>query len=436
MELKPTSQTFTHYIFFWIGQLISILGSSVTRFVIITWIGAETRSPTFLSIAFFLSALPMVIIPPLIGVYIDRWNRKITIIIADSLQAFTTFLMIIFFMTNIANYWLIISLNAVRAIFQAIHFPTVNAIIPIMIPKKHLSRMNAINYLFTGGIQILGPIIGGIFLTIVENNPTIKIQDILWIDIITFGIALIPLLAITIPSVVSNSDKTKKITFLKDFKFGLTVLKSVKSFLILIIFISFINLLNMPFSTQLLLFVLINHSGTKLDYSLIAAMFQIGFVIGAIIAMVKKHWKHKELIILYSCFIGIAGYSLLTIAPRGYFIIMGIGALIQGSMIPMANTMFLTILQTKIPAETQGRVFSTVASIAAAVTPLGMLISGPIADLIGIQLLFIFALYLQFVTIVITWYFTDLKNIIKAESKQEQIIEQEEVKLRPEQIEY
>ncbi|MDX1797170.1 MAG: MFS transporter [Candidatus Lokiarchaeia archaeon] len=436
MEPKPTSQTFTHYIFFWIGQLISMLGSSVTRFVIITWIGAETLSPTFLSIAFFLSALPMVIIPPLIGVYIDRWNRKITIIMADSLQAFTTFMMIIFFMTNMANYWLIISLNVVRAICQAIHFPTVNAIIPIMIPKKHLSRMNAINYLFTGGIQILGPIIGGIFLTIVENNPAIKIEHILWIDIITFGIALIPLLAITIPSVVSNSDKTKKITFIKDFKFGLNVLKSVKSFLILIIFISFINLLNMPFSTQLLLFVLINHSGTVLDYSIITALLQIGFVIGAIIATVKKHWKHKELIILYSCFIGITGYSLLTIAPKGYFIMMAIGALIQGFMIPIANTMFLTILQTKIPAETQGRVFSIVASIAAAVTPLGMLISGPIADLIGIQLLFIFALYLQFVAIVITWYFTDLKNIIKAESKQEQIIEQEEIKLRPEQIEY
>jgi DHA3 family macrolide efflux protein-like MFS transporter len=344
--------------------------------------------------------------------------------------------MIIFFASNIASYWLVISLNVLRAICQAIHFPTVNAIIPIMIPKKHLSRMNAINYLFTGGIQIIGPIIGGVFYTIIENNPLLKIEHILWIDIITFGIALIPLLAITIPSVSSNSDQTKKIAFVKEFKSGLKVLKSVKSFLILIIFISFINLLNMPFTTQLLLFVLINHSGVVLDYSLIIAFFQVGLVIGSIIALIKKHWKHKELIILYSCFIGIAGYSLLTFAPTGYFILMAIGALIHGSMIPIANTMFLTILQTKVPAETQGRVFSIVISIAAAVTPLGMLISGPIADLVGIYLLFIFALYLQFVAIVITWYFTDLKNIIKAESKEEKIIEKEEIELRPEQIEY
>ncbi|MFW9971374.1 MAG: MFS transporter [Candidatus Odinarchaeota archaeon] len=436
MKSVPTKHTFTHYIFFWIGQLISMLGSSITRFVIITWIGKETLSPTFLSIAYFLTAIPMVIIPPLIGVYIDRWNRKITIFLADALQAFTTFVMIIFFASNIINYWLVISLNVVRAIFQAVHFPTVNAIIPIMIPKKYLSRMNAINYLFTGGIQILGPILGGIFLTLIEINPMLKIEHILWIDIITFGIAVIPLLLITIPSVTSNSERSKKVPFIKDFKFGLKILKSVKSFVILIIFISFINLLNMPFTTQLLLFVLINHSGGVLDYSLITALLQIGFVIGAIIALVKKHWKHKELIILYSCFIGIAGYTLLTLAPKGYFFIMAFGSLIHGSMIPIANTMFLTILQTKIPAETQGRVFSIVSSIAAAVTPIGMLISGPIADLIGIQLLFIASLYLQFVAIVITWYFTDLKNIIKKESQLEIIKEKEQIQLSSEQIEY
>jgi DHA3 family macrolide efflux protein-like MFS transporter len=436
MESTANRNTFIHYIFFWIGQLISMLGSSITRFIIITWIGAETLSPTFLSVAYFLTALPMVIIPPIVGVYIDRWNRKITIAIVDSLQAFTTFMMIIFFASNIASYWVIILLNILRAIFQAIHFPTVNAIIPIMIPKKHLSRMNAINYLFTGGIQIIGPIIGGIFYTMIENNPLLKLEHILWIDIITFGIALIPLLAISIPSVNSNLNQTKKVSFLKDFKSGLKVLKSVKSFLILIIFISFINLLNMPFTTQLLLFVLIDHSGVVLDYSLIIALFQVGLVVGSIIALIKKHWKHRELIILYSCFIGIGGYSLLTLAPKGYFILMAIGALIHASMIPIANTMFLTILQTKVPAETQGRVFSIVISIAAGVTPIGMLISGPIADLIGIYLLFIFALYLQFVTIVITWYFTDLKNIIKSENKLEIKKEEEVVKLRPEQIEY
>jgi DHA3 family macrolide efflux protein-like MFS transporter len=430
MDATATEHTFRSYLFFWGGQLFSILGSSIIRFVIVWWIAEETLNNTIVSIAFFLGSLPMVFIPPLVGVFIDRWNRKMTIAIVDSLQAFITFLIIIFFFTGIANVWLIITMNLFRGICQAIHFPTVNAIIPLMIPKKNLSRMNAINYLFTGVIQVIGPIIGGTLFAFFE------IEQILWVDVITFFIAIVPLILVTIPSLTYNSEHTKKGSYFKDFKDGIRILKSVKSFLILIIFISVINLLNMPFTTQLSLFVLLDHSGGELDFALISAFLQGGIVIGAIIASTKKHWKHKELIILYSVFIGIAGYSLLTLAPTGNFILMGIGALIHASMIPLANTMFLTILQTKVPPETQGRVFSIVSSIAAAVVPVGMIISGPLAEVLGIRILFIIVLYLQFVSVVLTWFFTDIKNIIQQESKLEKMEKPEEVRIRPEQIEY
>ena len=429
MDTSTSEQTFKSYLFFWGGQLFSILGSSVIRFVIVWWIAEETLNPITVSIAFFLGALPMVIIPPIVGVFIDRWNRKIVIALADSLQAFITFIMILLFLTGIANVWLIMTMNIFRGICQAIHFPTVNAIIPIMIPKKHLSRMNAINYLFTGVIQIIGPVVGATLLALFE------IEQILWVDVFTFFIAIIPLLLIKIPSILPKSDQTEKFSYFKEFKDGINILKSVRSFLILIIFISVINLLNMPFTTQMSLFVLIDHSGGELDFALVSVFLQIGIVIGAIIASTKKHWKHKELIILYSVFIGVGGYSITSLAPKGYFLLMGIGSLIHASMIPIANTMFLTILQTKVPPETQGRVFSIVASIAAAITPLGMIISGPLAVFFGIRLLFIIVLYLQVVSVVITWYFTDIKKIIYEESNEEIIEEKEEVRLRPEQIE-
>jgi DHA3 family macrolide efflux protein-like MFS transporter len=373
----------------------------------------------------------MVIIPPLLGVFIDRWNRKITIALTDSLQAFVTFIMILLFFTGIANYWLIILLNVFRGICQAIHFPTVNAIIPIMIPKKHLSRMNAINYLFTGIIQIIGPLVGGFLLAFLE------IEIILWIDIFTFFIAIIPLILVRIPSITENSKKKAKGSYFKDFKASIHILKSVRSFLILIIFISIINLLNMPFNTQMSLFVFIHHSGGELDYAIITAFLQVGVVMGAMVALTKKHWKHKELIILFSVFIGIFGYSITTFAPIGNFILMGIGALIHAAMIPIANTMFLTILQTKVPPETQGRVFSIVASIAAAVTPLGMLISGPLAEVLGIPVLFIISLFLQVYCILVTWFLTNLRTIIREESKLEKKEEpEEEIKLTTEQFEY
>ncbi|MFX1312903.1 MAG: MFS transporter, partial [Promethearchaeota archaeon] len=153
MLSDPTDKTFRSYIFFWLGQLFSLLGSSIIGFVITWWIADTTRSPIFLSVAAFTSSLPMVILTPLMGVYIDRWNRKLTIGLSDFLQASTTIWIFIIFILEIENVWFLIILNTVRAIFQAIHYPTVNAIIPIMIPKKYLSRMNAINYLFTGMIR-------------------------------------------------------------------------------------------------------------------------------------------------------------------------------------------------------------------------------------------------------------------------------------------
>ncbi|MFX1329375.1 MAG: MFS transporter [Promethearchaeota archaeon] len=428
MGLKATEHTFKSYLLFWIGQLFSLLGSSIIQFVIVWWIAEVTESPIYVSIAFFLGSLPMVIIPPIVGVFIDRWNRKVTIAVTDSVQAFITFLIILIFINDIANIWLVITMNFFRGICQAIHFPTVNAIIPIMIPKKRLSRMNAINYLFTGIIRVIGPIVAATLLAF------FIIEQILWVDIFTFFIAIIPLLLITVPSINANSKKTEKYSYFKDFKSGISILKSVKTLLILIVFISVINLLNMPFTTLMSLFVLINHSGTAADFALISAFLQIGIVIGAIIASTRKHWKHKELIILYSVFIGIGGYLITTIAPKGYFLLMGIGTLIHGVLIPIVNTMFLTILQTRVPPKSQGRVFSIVVSIAAAVTPLGMIFSGPLAEVLGIRILFIIVLYLQFVSIMVTWFFTNLKHIINKESKDE-IIEKEEVSLRPEQIE-
>ncbi|MHA2473621.1 MAG: MFS transporter [Promethearchaeota archaeon] len=405
MEPSATNRTFKNYLFFWGGQLISLLGSSIIQFVIIWWIAEGTGSPVIVSVAFFLGSLPMVIVPPIIGVFIDRWNRKLTIIVTDSLQAFITFLLIFLFLADIANIWLVITMNFLRGICQSTHFITVNAIIPLMIPKKNLSRMNGINYMFTGIIRVIGPIVAGFLLLFIE------IKQILWADIVTFFIAIIPLLLIKIPSIVGTSALDQKKSYFKDFKSGLTILKGVKTLLILIIFISIINLLNMPFTAQMSLYIIINHSGGEQHYAMVSAFLQGGIVIGAIIALSKKNWKHKELIILSSVVIGV------TLAPKGNFLMISIGALIHASMIPIANTMFLTILQTSVPAETQGRVFSIVASIAAAVTPLGMLISGPLAEAFGIRLLFIMSLCFQLVTLILTWFLTSLKSYIKAQQK-------------------
>ena len=415
MHTEPSDKSFKSYLFFWLGQLFSLLGSSIIGFVITWWIADTTGSAIYLSIAAFTSSLPMVILTPFMGVFIDRWNRKITIGLTDFLQALTTFWIIIIFLLKIENVWILIMLNTVRAIFQAIHYPTVNAIIPIMIPKKYLSRMNGINYLFTGMIRTIGPIVAATLLLF------LIIEQILWIDIATFIIAIIPLLLIAIPTIQKDSVEINREPFLKELKFGVNILKTVPGLLTLLILISIINLLNNPFNTLMPLFVKNNHSGGALEFAIVSAMFQLGVVIGALISSAKKEWKSKEMIILQTIIIGIIGFLITTFAPYGNFLLIGMGGLIHAAMMPIANTMFLTIIQTKVPAETQGRVFSIVVSIAFSIMPIGMILSGPLAELFGIYILFISSLILQAIILILTWIFSDIRHIknekIKLENK-------------------
>jgi len=404
MESSPTSNTFKNYISFWTGQMFSLLGSSIVQFVVIWWITIETESPIYLSIAAFLGFLPMVVISPIAGVFIDRWNRKLTIAITDFLQAVITVWLIFLIMLNIADVWTIILINSLRGICQAFHFPAINAIIPIMIPKKHLSRFNGINYFFTGLINVIGPVVAASLLLIWSIN------EILWIDIITFIIAIFPLLLIKIPLVIEK-DK-KRDSFKNDFKLGFNVLQTVPGLLILLILISAVNFLSVPFHTLLPLFVIVNHVGTASDLAIVMALIQIGIVFGALLASVKKDWKHRVRVILLCIVIAAGGYITAAISPPGNIIMIGIGGMIRAAMIPVINTNFLTIIQTNVSAETQGRVMSIVITIASAVSPIGMVLSGFIAEAIGIVPLFLTFAALELISVLITWLFSNVRHVV------------------------
>jgi len=398
-------KTFKSYIAFWSGQMFSLLGSSVVQFVIIFWITDITGSAVYLSIATFFAFLPQWILGPLIGVYVDRWNRKLIIALADFFQAFTTFIIIMLFFFNAETVWAIIIINSIRGLCQAFHWPATNAIIPIMVPKKHLSRLNGLNFFFTGMVQTIGPVIAATFLTIFD------IEQILWIDVITFLIAIVPLLIIKIPNVVKTAiDKVKK-PFFKDLVEGIKVIRSIPGLLLLLYIATMINFFGQPFSTLIQYFVIITHYGNKLDLGFVVALIQGGMFVGAIIVTIKKNWKHKAIIIFLGLILGDLGHLILALAPTGQFIIIGIGGFIFAFIVPFVNTMFLTILQRTIPPDKQGRVMSIVITIATAVSPIAMIISGPLAVIMGIVPLFVSAASIDMTIVILIWIFSNVTKI-------------------------
>ena len=408
MEELANNNTFRSYLFFWSGQLFSLFGSSIVFFVLIWWITVETQSVVFLALATFLQILPMTIFLPIAGVFSDRLDRKKLIIVADSLQAFITFILILFFQTGLIDVWIIMIIISLRSICQAFHVPTVNAVIPSMVPEENLTRINGINFLFTGIIGIFAQLIAAILWIIFPINL------ILWLDVITFFIALLPLLLIKIPSVRKNTEEKEiiiKDSFLKEFRLGFKTLRAIPGLLILLVIGMLSNFLIRPLITLLPLLVNNIHGGGTSHYALTLAFLHGGMIIGALATSIKKKWPHKIRIIFVSTVIIMVGYLIIALAPKGLFFNIFIGGIIMGMTMPIINSLFQTFLQTVVPKDKLGRITSIDWALSNLLSPIGAIISGPLALILGITNLLLYSAIIGIIIPVLLWSFTKIRKL-------------------------
>jgi len=411
MEEFANNKTFKSYLVFWTGQLFSLLGSTVVFFVLMYWIADVFRDPMLLALASFLYILVMAICMPIAGVLADRVNRKMLIVVVDSLQAFATFILILLFQFGGVNIWIVYIFISLRSMFQAFHTPTVNAIIPSMVPKDKLSRINGVNFLFTGVVQLLAPFLGATLLLLMS------VYMILWVDVITFFIALIPLLMISIPSVkdiskaMNQNEPVEKRSFILDFKLGIKTLKLIPGLVIMIILSMLLNFLIRPLDTLMPLFIIEDHGGIVGHLAFVQMVFTGGIILGAIVTSVKKNWNNKIRVIFISIVIACMGYLIFSIAPKGSFIILGLGGAILGFNLPIINSLYQTFIQTTVPHDKIGKVSSIDHALSSAISPFGSLISGPLALVLGIPLLLFLCALIGILWTIGIWSFTDIRKV-------------------------
>ena len=412
MEELANEETFKSYLVFWSGQLVSLMGSLVVQFAIIWWITEITRNALFLSLGIFLYFLPIVLLAPIAGVLADRLNRKKIILIADSFQALVTVWIIGLFYLNLAdlNPLAVILINSLRGVCQAFHMPTVSAIIPTMVPKDKLSRINGVGFLFTSLIQLVGPMIGAVLMAISGN----KLDVVLWVDVFTFGIAVIPLLLIKIPSVrdlVENNKGTKNTSFLEEFKEGIKIIKLIPGLITLLFLDMFINFLIAPINVLLPLYILEEHSGDIFSLAIIMLFLNGGMILGGVITSLKKEWKHKISVYFSGMFIVMGLISVFGLAPSGFFILLWIGVAFIGFILPIISTIYMTIIQTTVPPDKMGRVSSVNQSISQSMFPIGTLAAGPLALAIGMRSIFLFSSLLGVLVVFLIWRFTKIRVV-------------------------
>ena len=312
------------YIFFWIGQLISLLGSSVVQFTIIWWITLETGSEFFLALSTLLGFGPAVLLTPIAGVFVDRWSRKKLIATVDFFQAIVTIALIYSFMIGYANVWYVLAVITIRGVFQAFHGPAVQAIIPLLIPKEKLSRMNGLDYLFNGVILMVGPLVGAFLLNF------FVIYEVLWLDAITFVIAVIPTIIISIPSVKRPKMVKEKVPFRTEISEGFSFIKNQQGLLALLAVFTAANFFLRPLYVLLPLFVKDIHLGGAEELAFLFAAFQAGMIGSSMIMSSWRGFKNNSHGVALGIFVMYFGFILCSFTPSGLFTLLVFGMFVNG----------------------------------------------------------------------------------------------------------
>ncbi|MHA1914322.1 MAG: MFS transporter [Promethearchaeota archaeon] len=405
MEEIATQETYKSYMVFFIGQLFSLLGSLVVFFVIFIWIWDVTGSAIMLSIANFIFLIPTLVIFPFAGVISDRYDRKKIILVSDSLQALFTTIMALFFIFDFTIVWVVFLFLGLRSVCQGFHMPTISAIVPSMIPRDKLSRINGVRFMFLGIVQFIGPAVGATLLFL------FPIKYILWIDVITFFIALFPLIKLKAPRIQRDNTEEERNSFGREITEGLRIIRTIPGLFVIILLAMLLMLLSQPSMTLAPMFIKSIHGGNDFTLALNNMILQGGMIVGSVVVSIKKHWKNK----IRTLFIGIMliniGYLIYAIAPIGIFIMIQVGLLIMGLIMPIIDVIVMTVIQTTVPLDKMGRVSSILNLLMMIATPIGAILAGPLSLVMGVSNLYIICAITSIVVTAIPYMSKGIRQI-------------------------
>jgi len=370
----------------WVGQAFSLFGSSIVQFSLVWWLTQKTGSATVLATATLVAVLPQILLGPFAGAFVDRWNRRIIMIVADAAIALATGVLIYLFATDQIQVWHIYAAAIIRSMGGAFQQPAMVSSTSLMVPNRHLARVAGANQTLQGMNSILAPPLGALLL---ELYPT---QSVLMIDIVTAAIAILPLLFIPIPQPpkqILQAGATKT-SYFQDLRDGFAYVVRWKGLLGIIILAMILNFLLVPTSSFLPLIITKIFNGGAAELGWTQSLFGAGIIIGGIILSIWGGFK-RRIITSFCGIIGLGVGVLITgLLPANMLYLLLATNFIRGFGSVFANGPLTAILQSTTAADMQGRVFSLLVTGATAMMPLSLLIAGPIADRFGIRFWYIF----------------------------------------------
>ncbi|AZZ97454.1 MFS transporter [Pseudoalteromonas rubra] len=368
--IKNSSSGMKTYYLMWLGQMVSVLGSGITSFAVGIWLLGETDSVTSFTMVAVITGLPAIIFSPIIGALVDRYDRKLILIFADTLSALVTLGLAACFYFDMLNMWIIFIGVGISAIATAFQGPANIAAITTLIERKDYGRVSGLMQMIGSISLIAGPLLAGALLAFVD------LFTIFIIDLVTFVFALCTLLLVKIPKPEPYEGAEEESNMWQEIKVAWNYLFQQKDLVYLLLFFCLVNFVVSMGTISIV--PMVNFTAENWQTGLVLSVGGIGSLVGASYLAWSGGPQRKINGILFG---GLAmGICLFIMGMSNMIWVVMIGLFLFQFCVPTINGSSQVIWQTRIPPKMQGRVFALRRMFAQFTIPLGDFLAGPLAD--------------------------------------------------------
>lgn len=367
----------------WFGQVVSLFGTGMSRFAVTLWMYQSTGEATTLALGGFFGFAPGIVLSPIAGALVDRWDRKLAMMMSDLLAGISTVGLLLIVLIGgpaaLRVEFLYVALF-VAGVGEAFQFPAYSAAVSTMLPKTQYARASGLQSIAIDSTGIFSPILGGLLYV------AIGLPGVLMIDLITFLIAIGALLIVHIPRPVRSAAgaESREGRFWNEITYGFRYIYRRPSLLGLQMVFFFINLLATFAFTVLPAMILLrtataaNPDGDEVLLGVLNAIASAGGLAGGVLLGIWGGPHKKVNGVLGGMVANMAGMIMIGLARGPLF--WGLGAFFSSFFIPILNGSNQAIWQAKVDPDVQGRVFAVRRLIAQITVPVAMLLAGPLAD--------------------------------------------------------
>jgi DHA3 family macrolide efflux protein-like MFS transporter len=405
-EQTPPSRNWPPpFIGIWAGQALSLVGSRVAQFGLVWWLTESTGSATVLATATLMALLPGIVLGPLVGVLVDRWNRRWVMIAADGLIALAALWLAFMFWAGRVQVWHIYVLMLLRSIGSGFHWPAMQASTSLMVPEEHLTRVAGLNQAMNGALNVVGPPMGALLLR------WLPFEQLMLVDVVTALLAIVSLLFVAVPQPKRDGLAEGLPAVWKDLVEGLRYVRAWPGLVALIIAALVFKIALTPAFSLIPLMVSDHFGGGPEELSLLESAMGIGILLGGVLLGVWGGFRRRIYTMLLSASVLCVAFVVFGLLSPSLFWAAVATAWVMGLMIPLADGPLMAILQANVAPELQARVFTLLGSLISLSSPLGLALAGPVADWLGLQTWYLAAGALLGVTAVIGFTTPAIVNI-------------------------